>query len=38
MKRFIARRYGPVIAEKWQNIFNFDNPMDYDTFCQKVLE
>jgi len=32
-KQFLALRYGNTVAEKWQNLLDFNNLMDFEAFC-----
>lgn len=36
-RQFLAFRYGSVVAEKWQNLMQFDNPIDFETYCSKIV-
>ena len=36
-KKFLALRYGQVVAEKWQHLLDFTNGIDFETY-QKMIE
>ena len=31
-KRFLSLRYGSIVAEKWQNLLDFTNGVDFDSY------
>ena len=37
-REFIANRYGNVMAEKYQNMFDFTISLDFETYRKKLIE
>ena len=36
LKQFITKQYGPNIAEKLQNLIDFNGPVDFHNFCYQI--
>ena len=37
-KQYLSKRYGPQVAEKWANVFDFTNPLDFKQYSSRIVD